>query len=176
MRTEISKNLGRVSQKRGYISPMVRDSASDDFEMEIAHVLFVDVVGSTEQASALGDRQWSTLRDRFENVVRDGLASHGGQFVDAAGDGVLATFDGPARAIRCASQVRDAVRLQGLEVRSGVHAGEIVRRQAGVSGIAVHIGARVVGLAEPGEVLVTRTVRDLVAGSGIATVYVRSSK
>jgi class 3 adenylate cyclase/pimeloyl-ACP methyl ester carboxylesterase len=140
----------------------------DDGDRVLATVLVVDMVGSTEHASALGDHRWSALRDRFEDVVRSSLASHDGAFVDAAGDGVLATFDGPARAIRCASQVRDAVRLQGLEVRSGLHAGEIVRRQNGISGIAVHIGARVGALAAPGEVLVTRTVRDLVAGSGIA--------
>ena len=90
------------------------------------------------------------------------------RLVDAAGDGVLATFDGPARAIRCARRIRDEVRRSGLEVRCGLHAGEITRRRGGVAGIAVHIGARVSALAAPGEVLVTRTVRDLVAGSGIA--------
>ncbi len=137
-------------------------------ERVLATVLVVDIVGSTEQASVLGDRRWSAMRDRFEEAVRSSLASHEGAFVDAAGDGVLATFDGPARAIRCATQVRDVVRQQGLEVRSGLHAGEIVRRENRISGIAVHIGARVGALAAPGEVLVTRTVRDLVAGSGIA--------
>lgn len=142
--------------------------AVDDGDRVLATVLFVDVVGSTERASALGDHRWSTLRDRFEDAVRSSVATHDGTFVDAAGDGVLASLDGPARAIRCACQLRDALRLQGLEVRSGLHAGEIVRRRSGISGIAVHIGARVAALASPGEVLVTRTVRDLVAGSAIA--------
>ena len=127
----------------------------------------VDVVGSTERASELGDRRWSTLRARFEEVVRQGLGSYGGTLVDVAGDGAFATFDGPARAIRCARHVRDTLHLQGLDVRSGLHAGEVTRQQGGIAGIAVHIAARVEALAAPGEVLVTRTVRDLVAGSGI---------
>ena len=142
-------------------------AVSDDADRVLATVLFVDVVGSTEHASELGDRRWSALKDRFEDVVRDGLAGYGGTLVDVAGDGVLATFDGPARAIRCASHVRDTLRIRGLDVRSGLHTGEISRRGEAISGIAVHIGARVGALASPGEVLVTRTVRDLVAGSGI---------
>ena len=141
---------------------------ADSVDRVLATVLVVDVVGSTERASELGDERWSALRDRFEAVVRQELAIHGGELIDFAGDGGLATFDGPARAVRCAQHVRDALRIQGLDVRSGLHAGEIVRRPHGISGIAVHIGARVGALAQPGEVLVTRTVRDLVAGSGIA--------
>jgi class 3 adenylate cyclase len=93
---------------------------------------------------------------------------HGGEIVDTAGDGVLAIFDGPARAVRCCSYVRDAVRRSGLDVHCGLHAGEVTRRDGGIAGIAVDIGARVAGLAAPGEVLVTRTVRDLVAGSNLA--------
>ncbi|HEX2345970.1 MAG TPA: adenylate/guanylate cyclase domain-containing protein [Gaiellaceae bacterium] len=139
----------------------------EDTDRVLATVLVVDIVGSTEHASALGDRRWSTIRDRFEGSTRQLLATHGGELVDVAGDGILATFDGPARAVRCAGQLREAVRPQGLELRSGLHAGEITRRTGGIAGIAVHIGARVSALAEPGEVLVTRTVRDLVAGSGI---------
>ena len=100
--------------------------------------------------------------------MRTALAAFEGKLEDTAGDGILATFDGPTRAIRCARRIRDEARLSGLEVRCGLHAGEITRRAGGVAGIAVHIGARVSALAEPGEVLVTRTVRDLVAGSGIA--------
>ena len=96
------------------------------------------------------------------------LALHAGELVDTAGDGFLATFDGPARAIRCAWHIRDELRRQGLEVRAGLHVGEVSRRPGSVAGITVHIGARVSALAAPGEVLVTRTVRDLVAGSGIA--------
>jgi class 3 adenylate cyclase len=138
-----------------------------DVDRVLATILVVDVVGSTERASELGDQRWRNVRDRFEEVVRQSLLSHGGELVDVAGDGVLATFDGPARAIRCAGHVRDALRVQGLDVRSGLHTGEISRRGEAISGIAVHIGARVGALAAPGEVLVTRTVRDLVAGSGI---------
>jgi class 3 adenylate cyclase len=140
----------------------------DDADRVLATVLVVDVVGSTKRASELGDRRWSTLRARFEDLVRQGLRSHGGTLVDVVGDGALATFDGPARAIRCARYVRDTLHLQGLDVRSGLHAGEVTRSEGGIAGIAVHIGARVGALAAPGEVLVTRTVRDLVAGSGIA--------
>lgn len=140
----------------------------DDVDRVLATVLFVDVVGSTERASQLGDRRWSMLREQFETVVRHGVTAGGGELVEVVGDGVLPTFDGPARAIRSARHVRDTLRTQGLDVRSGLHAGEVVRRQSGISGIAVHIGARVGALAAPGEVLVTRTVRDLVAGSGIA--------
>ncbi len=140
----------------------------EDVDRVLATLLFVDIVGSTEQASALGDRRWSAARDRFEASVRELLPSFGGEVVDVAGDGVLATFSGPARAVRCARQIREVVRVQGIEVRSGVHAGEVSTRIGGIAGIAVHIAARVSALAEPGEVLVTRTVRDLVAGSGIS--------
>jgi class 3 adenylate cyclase len=139
-----------------------------DADRFLAAVLFVDVVGSTEQVSEIGDRSWRILLDRFEQTSRTVLAHHGGTLTDTAGDGILATFDGPARAIRCAQQIRDELRLVGLEIRSGLHAGEVTRRSQSISGITVHIGARVSALAGPGEVLVTRTVRDLVAGSGIS--------
>ena len=131
-------------------------------------VLFVDVVGSTERVSELGDRRWRALLDQFVGTVEGQLLAHRGVLVQRAGDGILATFDGPARGIRCAWGIRDAVRRSGLEVRSGLHTGELTQRNGDVAGIAVHIGARVSELAGPGEVLVTRTVRDLVAGSGIA--------
>jgi class 3 adenylate cyclase len=130
-------------------------------------VLFVDVVGSTERVSELGDRRWQALLDQFVGAVDRQLLAHRGVLVDRSGDGILATFEGPARAIRCAWAIRDAVGRVGLEVRSGLHTGEVTARNEDVAGIAVHIGARVSELAEPGEVLVTRTVRDLVAGSGI---------
>jgi len=153
----------------GAIEEFVTGSRSqeDDSDRVFAAVLVVDVASSTELVSEIGDRRWSTTRDRFEQVVRDALTPYGGELVDTAGDGALATFDGPARAIRCASYIRDALRRSGLEVRCGLHAGELSRREGGVAGIAVHIGARVSALAAPGEVLVTRTVRDLVAGSGL---------
>jgi class 3 adenylate cyclase len=140
---------------------------SVDADRVLATVLFVDVADSTRRATELGDARWATLREDFEQTVRRTLATHRGELVDTAGDGVFATFDGPARAIRSAAEIRDAVRTSGLEVRSGLHAGEVTRRPGSVAGITVHVGARVCALAEPGEVLVTRTVRDLVAGSGI---------
>ncbi len=131
-------------------------------------VLFVDVVGSTERLSEVGDRRWRTLLDQFIGTVERHVLTQRGRVVGLAGDGILATFDGPARAIRCAWAIRDALQLVGLDVRSGLHTGEVTQRNGDVAGIAVHIGARVSELAGPGEVLVTRTVRDLVAGSGIA--------
>jgi class 3 adenylate cyclase len=143
-------------------------SADNDDERVLAPVLFVDVVGSTERASEVGDKSWRRLLDRFLETTRDVLVAYEGRLEDTAGDGLLATFAGPARAIHCAERLRDDMRRRGLEVRCGLHTGEIARRSEGVAGIAVHIGARVAGLAGPGEVLVTRTVRDLVAGSGIA--------
>ena len=130
-------------------------------------VLFMDVVGSTERVSELGDRRWQAVLDQFVTAVDRHLVAHRGMLVARSGDGILATFDGPARAIRCAWGIRDAIGLVGLEVRSGLHTGEVTARNGDVAGIAVHIGARVSELAGPGEVLVTRTVRDLVAGSGI---------
>jgi class 3 adenylate cyclase len=154
----------------GAIEEFVTGSRRDvaDTDRVLATVLVVDIVGSTEQAIALGDRRWSAIRDRFEESARQALTLHGGELVDVAGDGILATFDGPARAVKCSRQIQEAVRAQGMELRSGLHAGEVTRRAGGIAGIAVHIAARVAALAAPGEVLVTRTVRDLVAGSGIA--------
>jgi class 3 adenylate cyclase len=132
----------------------------------LATVLFVDVVGSTELAARVGDEAWGSLRAAFLAATRRQLDRFSGTEVDVAGDGVLATFDGPARAIRCAVAVRDAVRAFGVDVRAGVHSGEVELVEDGkVAGIAVHIGARVTGEAGPGEVLVTGTVRDLVVGS-----------
>src|SRR3954447_21735509 len=130
-------------------------------------VLFVDVVGSTERVSTLGDRRWQGVLDQFVGAVEQQLLVHRGVLVDRAGDGIFATFDGPARAIRCAWGIRREVAHVGLDVRSGLHTGEVTARNGDVAGIAVHIGARVSEVAAPGEVLVTRTVRDLVAGSGI---------
>ncbi len=130
-------------------------------------VVFTDIVGSTDRAVALGDRAWRDLLDRHHELVRGELARHRGREVDTAGDGFLATFDGPARAVRCACAIRDAVRALGLDVRAGVHTGEVELRGDGVAGIAVHTGARLAGLAAPGEVLVSRTVTDLTSGSGL---------
>jgi class 3 adenylate cyclase len=153
----------------GAIEEFVTGTRSSDGEDDRAlmTVLFVDVAGSTERASEIGDRRWRETLERFEETVRRSLAMHRGVLVSRAGDGILATFDGPARAVRCAGDIRDAIRVTGLEVRCGLHTGEVTRRNGDVAGIAVHIGARVSSAASPGEVLVTRTVRDLVAGSGI---------
>lgn len=133
----------------------------------LATVLFTDIVGSTQRAAELGDRAWRDLLERHDALVRRELDRGRGREVDTAGDGFLATFDGPARAIRCAQAIAERVRDLGLEVRSGLHTGEIELAGDHVRGIAVHIGARAAALAGPGEVLVTSTVKDLVAGSGI---------
>jgi class 3 adenylate cyclase len=133
----------------------------------LATVLFTDIVGSTERATKLGDRAWKDLLQMHHALIRQELTRFRGREVDTAGDGFLATFDGPARAVRCAQAIIDDVRAIGLEVRAGVHTGEIELMGDDVGGIAVHIGARVAATAGPGEVLVSSTVRDLVAGSGI---------
>jgi class 3 adenylate cyclase len=134
----------------------------------LATILFTDVVGSTDRARELGDRGWSELLEQHHAEVRYQLTRFRGDEIDAAGDGFFALFDGPARAIRCALELRDSLRQLGLEMRAGVHTGE-VERPAGAKprGIAVHVGARTSGCATAGEVLVTSTTRDLVAGSGL---------
>lgn len=134
----------------------------------LATVLFTDIVRSTEHAAQLGDRQWSDLLQSHYHLVRRELQRYRGREVDTTGDGFLATFDGPARAIRCALAARDAVRSLGIEIRAGLHTGEIELVGDNVGGIAVHIGARVAALAGANEVLVSSTVKDLVAGSGIS--------
>ena len=134
----------------------------------LSTVLFADLVGSTERAVAVGDRRWVAMLDSHDDAVRTEVSRHRGQVVDAQGDGWLATFDGPARGVRCALAIRDRLAAGGIDVRSGLHTGEIDLRSRGIGGLAVHIGARVSSLAGPGEVLVSRTVKDLVAGSGLA--------
>jgi class 3 adenylate cyclase len=133
----------------------------------LATVLFTDIVASTERAAELGDRRWRDLLDAHDDVVRRQLDRFRGREVNTVGDGFLATFDGPGRAILCACAIRDAVRAVGLDVRAGLHTGEIELRGNDVAGVAVHIGARVAALAGPGEVLVSGAVPPLVAGSGI---------
>jgi pimeloyl-ACP methyl ester carboxylesterase len=133
----------------------------------LATVLFTDIVGSTERAAEIGDRRWRDLLEQHHAIVRRALSRFRGREVDTAGDGFLATFDGPARAIRCALSIVEDVRRLGLELRAGVHTGECELVGEDVRGIAVHIGARVASQAAPGEVLVSSTVKDLVAGSGI---------
>ncbi len=136
----------------------------------LATVLFLDIVRSTEHAAELKDAGWRVLLERYYSVVRHEMATFEGIEVDTAGDGFLARFDGPTRAIRCACAIRDAVPRLGIEVRAGLHAGEVQLVNEKVGGIATHIGARVMAKAAPGEVLVSSTVKDLVAGSGIGFV------
>jgi class 3 adenylate cyclase len=143
----------------------VREPAEPD--RVLATVLFTDIVGSSERARELGDRRWRDLLDRHNEIVRRDLERYRGREIDTAGDGFFATFDGPARAIRCARTVVDDLRGIGLDVRAGLHTGEVELAGEAVRGIAVHTGARVAGQAGPGEVLVSQTVKDLVAGSGI---------
>jgi class 3 adenylate cyclase len=133
----------------------------------LATVLFTDIVGSTERVAAVGDQAWKGVLQHHHELVRRQLAVFRGRELDTAGDGVFASFDAPARAIRCACAITDSVRELGLEVRAGLHTGECESIGDKLSGIAVHVGARIAAQAAPGEVLVSSTVRDLVAGSGL---------
>ncbi|MEI6723342.1 MAG: adenylate/guanylate cyclase domain-containing protein [Betaproteobacteria bacterium] len=141
-----------------------RADASDRF---LATVLFTDIVGSTELVVKLGDAKWRDLQQQFHAIGRRQLEAQRGREIDTAGDGLFAIFDGPARAIRCASAIANEARAISIEVRAGLHTGEVETSGAKVSGLTVHIGARVMALAGAGEVLVSSTVKDLVAGSGI---------
>jgi pimeloyl-ACP methyl ester carboxylesterase len=133
----------------------------------LATVLFTDIVGSTELASELGDRRWSEVLEAQRGIVRRQLERYRGREIDTAGDGFFATFDGPARAVRCACVVRDGVRPLGIEIRAGLHTGEVEVLKEGLAGVAVHLGQRVLAEAAPGEVLVSSTVKDLAVGSGL---------
>jgi class 3 adenylate cyclase len=136
-------------------------------ERILSTMLFTDIVGSTVRASELGDRRWRDLLDAHDHAVRRQLERFKGREVNTTGDGFLVAFDGPARAIRCAQAIRDAARQIGIEVRAGVHTGEVEQRGTDLAGIAVHVTQRVCALAGPGEIGATRVVVDLVAGSGI---------
>jgi class 3 adenylate cyclase len=151
------------------IERFVRSVSAEESEIDrvLATVLFTDIVGSTERATALGDTAWKELLTRHHDVVRAMIGRYRGREINTAGDGFLATFDGPARGVRCAQAIAEAVRPLGLEIRAGLHTGEIDVSGGDVQGIAVHIGARVGSLAGPSEVLVSQTVKDLVAGSGL---------
>jgi len=140
----------------------------DEVDRVLATVLFTDIVGATAKAASLGDRQWHDLLDSHHALVRRELLRFRGREIDTAGDGFVASFDGPARAIRCACSIADGVRVLGIEVRAGLHTGECEVIDQKLGGISVHIGARVAAVAEPGEVLVSSTVKDLVAGSGLS--------
>ena len=147
-----------------FVSGSVRRSAVDRV---LATVLFTDICGSTERAATLGDHNWRGLLDRHDEVLRVALERHGGAEVRTTGDGLLSTFDSPARAVRCALDMIEAARATGLDIRAGVHTGEIEHRGEDLVGIAVHIGARVAALAGPGELLVSGAVPPLVVGSGL---------
>ena len=134
----------------------------------LATLLFTDIVGSTERAAELGDARWKELLAAHDDRAKIAIERHRGRYVDSTGDGLLATFDGPARAVRCAQAIREAVSDLGLAIRAGCHTGEVEMTGDGVQGIAVHIGARVAALAGSSEVLVSSTVKDLVAGSGLS--------
>jgi class 3 adenylate cyclase len=148
----------------GFLTGQQVDVADDRV---LATVLFTDIVGSTHRAAEIGDRDWHALLDAHDAVVRAQLSRFRGREVNTSGDGFLATFDGPQRAIRCAMAIRDAVHVLGIEVRAGLHTGEVEIRGDDIGGIAVHIGARVSALAGPNDVLVSSTLRDLVIGSGL---------
>jgi class 3 adenylate cyclase len=135
----------------------------------LATVLFTDIVSSTDRAASMGDRRWKAVLEAHDEITRDQVARFQGRFIESTGDGVLATFDRPGRAIRAAGATRESIRALGIDIRAGLHAGEIELREGGhrVGGIAVHIAARVTAIAAPGEILVSSTVKDLVAGSGV---------
>ena len=136
-------------------------------ERELATILFTDIVGSTDRVAAIGDSRWLEVRSAHDAIVRRNLGIYRGREIERTGDGFLATFDGPARAVHCAVRVRDEVKLLGLDVRAGLHTGEIERRPAEIGGIAVHLASRVLSLARQGEIMVSGTVADLVIGADI---------
>jgi len=152
----------------GEVEEFLTGSRSDaEIDRVLATVMFTDIVESTRRAAELGDRQWRALLDRHDDTVRQQLTRFRGHEVKNLGDGFLATFDGPARAVRCASAIAETMRPLGIAVRSGLHTGEIELKPHDIGGIAVHIAARVADIAEPSETIVSSTVRDLVAGSGL---------
>jgi hypothetical protein len=138
--------------------------AAQDADRVLATVLFTDLVDSTKQAAAFGDRAWTSLIERHDEEARTYVKRWMGEYVKATGDGFIATFDTPTRALRCAFDIRQAIALLGLEMRAAIHTGEIERRDDDLGGIAVNIASRVLGEAEPGQVVVTRTVLDLATG------------
>ncbi len=160
--------VGDPDEVCGHVEEFVTGSRHEpETDRVLATVLFTDIVGSTERASEIGDRRWRELLEEHEQAFRRELERQGGSEVKTTGDGFLATFDGPARAIRCAKAATSAIRALGIDIRAGIHTGECERRNGDIGGIAVHIGARVMSQAEPGEVLVSNTVKDLTVGSDI---------
>ncbi len=167
--THYAYAFGDVSGIVQHIAEFVTGTAQafEDAERVLTTLLFTDIVDSTTRAVTMGDKAWRALLDRHDNLIRDLTGRHRGQFVKSTGDGSLATFDGPARAVRCAGAIRDAMRGLGVSVRSGLHTGEVELRGDDIGGVAVHVAARVEALAAPDEVLVSQTVKDLTIGSRI---------
>ena len=153
-----------VSNTREFLTGRRHEHHSDAV---LSTIMFTDIVGSTEKVIAAGDRQWTDLLEAHNSAVRRELAAYRGREVNTTGDGFVAIFDGPARAVRCAFAVKEAVRRVGIEIRSGIHTGECEMRRDSISGVSVHIAARIAALASASNVVVSRTVKDLVAGSGI---------
>jgi class 3 adenylate cyclase len=156
-----------VTEIERFLTAVVSDEQPELPDRQLATLLFTDIVDSTAHMAQLGDAGWRELLETHHALVRRELARARGQEVDTAGDGFFAAFDGPARAVRCAKSIVDSVHDLGIAVRSGLHTGECEIVDGKVSGIAVHTGARVAAHAAPGEVLVSGTVKDLVAGSGL---------
>jgi class 3 adenylate cyclase len=138
-----------------------------DTDRVLATVMFTDIVDSTKRAEELGDRVWHDLLDRHDAIIRREIERHRGREIKTLGDGFLITFDGPARSVRCSLAISEAVETLGLQVRAGLHTGEVEITDDDLSGIAVHVASRIATLARPGQVLVSSTVRDLVAGSNL---------
>ena len=161
--------LGDTSEVLAQIVRFLREpeATADVDDRQLATVLFTDIVASTERLAEVGDQAWRTILDDHDRTIDQIVSSHRGRVVNRQGDGMLATFDGPARAVRCAGAIRDQLAADGMAVRAGLHTGEIELRGDDVAGLAVHTGARVAALAGAGEVLVSSTVKDLVAGAGI---------
>ena len=153
-----------MSETERFVAGLVGPPESD---RQLSTVLFTDIVGSTKLAAQVGDRRWREVLEAQRALVRHELERYRGLEIDTAGDGFLATFDGPGRAVKCAAVLRDAVKPLGIEIRAGLHTGEVEVLSEGLAGVAVHIGQRVLAEAEPGEVLVSSTVKDLTAGSGL---------
>src|SRR4051812_48482805 len=150
--------------------PLSRDRRPAELDTVLATVVFTDVIGSTARAVELGDRRWRDVLDRHDEIARREVARFGGRAWKTTGDGVMATFDAPSRAIGCVQSLRRALRAIGLEIRAGMHAGQIALRDGDISGVAVHIAAHVLDAARDGGVLVSRTVAELVEGSGLELV------
>ena len=144
-----------------------RESSSSELERILATVMFTDIVGSTHSAAEIGDQAWRRLLDTHDQLARQMVEKHRGVLVKSTGDGILATFDGPGRAVRCALALGTASKQIGLPLRAGLHTGEIEIRDRDIGGIAVHAAARVMAQSQPSEVLVSRVVTDLVAGAGL---------